>query len=267
MSIKCYKCLEDKNETDFYKRKNGILRKECKKCSYEDRKRNKNSNREKYLENNKKYYYENCDKIKQRSADWYNKNKNKTEFIISKQNKDKEYRKNNSETLRQKWKIRYEKNKEKEKIRTAIWANKNKEKLNERNRINRKNNPEKIKQWYKKHTENNPQYRLKKSMAQHIRHSLILRNSSKERKQTFRDILPYSTLELKQHLESLLHDGMSWENYGAGPGKWHIDHKIPDSWFEYTSIEDEGFRKSWALENLKPMWGIDNIRKGNRYSD
>lgn len=55
--------------------------------------------------------------------------------------------------------------------------------------------------------------------------------------------------------------GMTWENYG----KWHIDHKTPDSWFQYNSINDDGFKKSWALENLQPMWAKDNLSKGNKY--
>ena len=27
------------------------------------------------------------------------------------------------------------------------------------------------------------------------------------------------------------------------------------------------FYKCWSLDNLKPMWAIDNIRKNNRYAD
>ena len=31
-------------------------------------------------------------------------------------------------------------------------------------------------------------------------------------------------------------------------------------------MEDEGFKKSWALENLQPMWAEENIKKGNRFA-
>ena len=68
---------------------------------------------------------------------------------------------------------------------------------------------------------------------------------------------------LKSYIEKQFTDGMSWDNYG----EWHIDHKTPKSWFEYSSYEDDNFRKCWALENLKPMLAKDNISKGNRFSD
>lgn len=74
--------------------------------------------------------------------------------------------------------------------------------------------------------------------------------------------LGYSVEELKTHLESQFTHEMNWDNYG---GVWQLDHKIPDSWFDYTSIEDEGFKKSWALDNLQPLLATDNLKKGDRY--
>lgn len=73
--------------------------------------------------------------------------------------------------------------------------------------------------------------------------------------------LPYSIDTLKQNLESKFQTGMSWDNYG----EWHIDHVIPDSWFQYNSMKDEEFRKSWSLDNLQPKWAIPNQIKGNRF--
>ncbi len=72
--------------------------------------------------------------------------------------------------------------------------------------------------------------------------------------------LNYSMDDLKNHLESKFKDGMSWDNYG----EWHIDHKIPDSHFTYDKMNDEQFKLSWSLENLQPMWAIDNQRKYNK---
>jgi hypothetical protein len=73
--------------------------------------------------------------------------------------------------------------------------------------------------------------------------------------------LPYTVQELRSHLESKFTDDMSWDNYG----KWHIDHIKPDSWFTYSSVEDQDFKDSWALSNLQPLWAKDNLSKGNRY--
>jgi len=75
--------------------------------------------------------------------------------------------------------------------------------------------------------------------------------------------LGYSTDDLIKHLEKQFKEGMTLENYGK---VWHIDHIKPDSWFNYTSKEDEEFKKCWALENLQPLFVKDNLKKGNRYA-
>lgn len=59
-------------------------------------------------------------------------------------------------------------------------------------------------------------------------------------------------------------DGMSWGNHGKcnkGNTTWHIDHIIPKSAFNITSVDDFDFKRCWALSNLRPMWGVDNCRK------
>ena len=71
------------------------------------------------------------------------------------------------------------------------------------------------------------------------------------------ELLGYTAEELKTHLESLFKDGMTWDNQG----KWHIDHRIPQSFF--TSIDQ--LKECFALSNLKPEWASWNISKGNRF--
>jgi 5-methylcytosine-specific restriction endonuclease McrA len=124
----------------------------------------------------------------------------------------------------------------------------------------KKKNPDKLKIQKKKYKEKN---KLKCNISKSIIKKLKNKNASKNGKSTFNDILPYTVQELHNRLESLFEDGMAWDNYGK---EWHIDHVIPDSWFKYESVEDEGFKKSWALENLQPMWSSENTSKGNRYS-
>ncbi len=60
-------------------------------------------------------------------------------------------------------------------------------------------------------------------------------------------------------------DKMSWDNYGLNG--WEIDHKIPDSRFTYSSTDDQGFKESWRLENLQPIWYWNNRPKGACYAD
>ncbi len=73
-------------------------------------------------------------------------------------------------------------------------------------------------------------------------------------------LVGYTIEELRNHLESQFTKGMTWENYG----KWHIDHIIPISFFQYVSPDDVEFKMCWRLENLRPLLGIDNIKKGNK---
>ena len=45
---------------------------------------------------------------------------------------------------------------------------------------------------------------------------------------------------------------------------WQIDHIIPQSKLIYESLDDENFQKCWALENLKPLDTLENLKKGNK---
>ncbi|TSA54091.1 MAG: hypothetical protein D4R45_04465, partial [Planctomycetaceae bacterium] len=71
-----------------------------------------------------------------------------------------------------------------------------------------------------------------------------------------------SMLELKIHLEKQFTKGMTWEKYMNG--EIHIDHIIPKSIFNITGLNSKGFKKAWALENLRPMWAKDNMKKYNK---
>lgn len=104
------------------------------------------------------------------------------------------------------------------------------------------------------------QKRLRCAMKANLVARLKQRLINKNKKSTF-DILPYTVDDLKKHLESKFQPGMTWDNYG----EWEIDHITPDSWFVYNSSEDDGFQKSWSLNNLQPLWKSDNNRKGNRH--
>lgn len=75
--------------------------------------------------------------------------------------------------------------------------------------------------------------------------------------------LGYSMAELKSHLESRFTDGMSWEVFRTGI--IHIDHIRPLSTFD---LEDVGqVAAAWSLENLRPLWAADNLRRPKDGSD
>ena len=69
-------------------------------------------------------------------------------------------------------------------------------------------------------------------------------------------MLGYSALDLKNHIQSLFTEGMSWDNHGD----WHIDHiKAVANFPDNTDI-----KVVCALENLQPLWAFDNLSK-NKY--
>ncbi len=76
------------------------------------------------------------------------------------------------------------------------------------------------------------------------------------------EILGYSVLDFRKHMEQLFVSGMSWENYGYGKGKWNIDHIRPVSKWPLNSHP----RDVNALKNLRPMWHEENIKRGNRWN-
>lgn len=74
------------------------------------------------------------------------------------------------------------------------------------------------------------------------------------------EVLGYSVADLKAHLERQFGRGMDWSAFFAG--KIHIDHIVPLSQFDTSTLED--FQAAWALSNLRPMWARENIAKGAR---
>jgi len=124
-------------------------------------------------------------------------------------------------------------------------------------------NSEKIKELNKKYLKEqrkNPQRRINDAMSNAVRRCL---NGQKNFKK-WQLIIGFSSEELTLHLKKQFETGMSMKNYGK---VWHIDHRIPLSWFKFTSSDDPVFKKAWNLNNLKPMFALDNIKKGNRYSE
>lgn len=103
------------------------------------------------------------------------------------------------------------------------------------------------------------QHRLRKRVSWHVRNYLKKQLIPKE-SATWQK-LDYSPEELKEHLESLFDENMSWENYGT---YWHIDHIIPQSKLLYKTLDDDNFKTCWSLENLRPLEAIENIKKSNK---
>lgn len=129
-----------------------------------------------------------------------------------------------------------------------------------------------------------PKYKITNIISSSIRGALKMNNSSKNG-QSYINNVNFTTNDIYNYIENLFShpnnltpDGkiwMTWNNWGVYNPKtwndndpstwtWNIDHIIPISSFKYTSMEDEEFKKCWALENLRPLSSKLNILNGSK---
>lgn len=110
--------------------------------------------------------------------------------------------------------------------------------------------------WQRHKRATDPGFRV----SAHMRVLMHRALEGKKAGRSWRSFVPYTLEALMAHLERQFLPGMSWGN----KGEWHIDHVRPLSSFKFQGPEDAEFQAAWALSNLRPLWGIDNIRKQAR---
>jgi len=191
---------------------------------------------------------------------------------------NRKYRSENREQynlkLKEYYRIHKENIKEQRKEYIKNYKIKNLKKLKEYHKEYRLKNKDKIKEYYIKNkkkinklSEQRKQERLKTEPELKMR--LIMKNMVRrvlgkmKGGKSSSKVLGYTKEDLIAHIESNFQEGMSWDNYG----EWHIDHKIPLVSFTFISnneIDYEIVKKANSLENLQPLWAIDNLRKGRK---
>lgn len=180
---------------------------------------------------------------------YYLKNKEK---LCSKQN---EYRLENLDKIK-KYK---EENKDKINEYQKKYRIENKDKFSEydKNRYTEERK-EQIKQYNRSEKGKAQRRKTRKKTINDTWRSLLhssLKRLGKSKEGDTIDLLGYSALDLKKHLEEQFIEGMTWSNHG----EWHIDHIKPISSFNKetpASVVN-------ALSNLQPLWGKDNLSKSN----
>lgn len=81
-----------------------------------------------------------------------------------------------------------------------------------------------------------------------------VRRKGFEKSEKTEQILGISLDGFINHIESRFSEGMTWENRS----EWHIDHIIPLA----TAKTEEDVIRLNHYTNLRPLWAIDNLRKG-----
>jgi hypothetical protein len=185
-------------------------------------------------------YCKKCSSIQKKNYDEKKIEKNK-DYREKNKEKSKEYFKNyylsKSDDLKNKAKNNYLLNKEAKIKYQKLYSQNNKEKINTYKRKQYKENIH-ISSW--------------RSLLKNT-----LKRLNKKKESSTIELLGYSALDLKIHIEKLFTQGMSWNNYG----EWHIDHIKPVVSFDKnTSVS-----VVCALSNLQPLWAISKEIDGIYY--
>lgn len=254
----CKNCNEEFSIELFPKHKTNSgfrYERQCKKCKsdYNKKYREDNkvrldslrmiwleNNREAISINNRDYYINNKDSLLIKNKIYYQENK---EFILD---QAKIYQTINSDKIKNYKRSYFQKNKD-----VVI------KKQNERN---------------KKRENNDPSFKIRKRISSQIRDHLKRFGSSKNGNSIL-NFLDYSIDDLRSHLESLFESWMTWGNYGpynsvtwndnnSTTWTWNIDHIIPQYKLSYSSMNEDNFKKCWALENLRPYSSKQNNLDG-----
>ena len=115
---------------------------------------------------------------------------------------------------------------------------------------------------HKERIKEDPAYRIRSRLRGRLSSFLKTKNS-----RIIVDEIGCTSQELKDHIESLWEEGMTWDNYGHGEGKWTLDHIKPLSAFGDDILTEEGQKEANHYTNIQPMWYLDNMKKSNKFND
>jgi hypothetical protein len=76
------------------------------------------------------------------------------------------------------------------------------------------------------------------------------------------DALGCSIPEFMSYIGEMFLPGMTWQTWGRGDERWHLDHRLPVASFNLTDPAQQ--RKCFHFSNFQPLWSRDNLRKGAR---
>jgi hypothetical protein len=61
------------------------------------------------------------------------------------------------------------------------------------------------------------------------------------------------------HIESQFYDGMTWETFGRGEGRWQVDHIAALALFDLSDADQQ--RRAFHYTNQQPLWHRDHLKK------
>lgn len=105
----------------------------------------------------------------------------------------------------------------------------------------------------KRYTKN----KLSNCLSRAINHSLKGNKDGRH----WEDLAGWTLQQFKNRFNQLFKPEMTWKNHGT---VWEIDHIVPLSAFNITSIDCTDFKRAWRLSNLQPLFVKENRSKSNK---
>jgi len=242
----CTKCGEEKELTEFYKKKDGKfgVASFCKVCANAYYKQYYQENRESLIEYQKHYHQKNRESKLQYHRQYYQKNRESLSGYY------RQYRQENREARREQQKQYRQENRE-------YFAEYRKQYYQE--------NRESVIEQQRQYSQSTPQRKISKSIRNRTRK--VVRAGKAKKFCGYNDYIGCTPEELVAHLESQFHQcpstgrEMTWDNHG----EWHIDHIRPLASFD---LLDEGdFMQAHHYTNLQPLWAEENLSKGATWDE
>lgn len=197
-------------------------------------------NREKRLADQKEYYRTNKEARARYNKEYAEKNRE----VVSAQRKS--YREKNSEVRKEKLREWYLKNTEYAKLKAKMYRQENREAL-----------AKKAAEYRREKMKNDPLYALKVRIRGLI--GVKLWSNGYTKRSRTHTILGCSFEDFRSHIEEQFTEGMSWNNHG----EWHLDHITPIA----SAKSEEDVIRLNHYTNFRPLWAIDNLRKGAKHND
>lgn len=195
-----------------------------------------------------------------------NHQQQRKEYRDSRKEITKEYHKQlNKDLKREKQDPSFKKQKRE---RKQIPYEKVRERKREEYKLYHKKNPHKQKEYYKnaaprrlEQVKSREQTDLDFKLRRRCRHRMNLALKGESRDTSSLELLGCTMSFFRQWIEKNFEQGMKWENYGYGKEKWNLDHNIPCSSFDLTSIDQQKRCFNWT--NVFPMWQRLNFSKND----
>ena len=153
----------------------------------------------------------------------------------------------------------YRNNSEKILQKCGEYKEKNRETVNQKSRKYNHNHRVEIRQREKKRLKEDINFKFSVNLRGRMAHAV--RKGGKNGS-AVRD-LGCSIEAFRVYLEAHFNPGMTWGNWGKGPGKWHLDHITPLAAFDLTNREQ--FLTAAHYTNYQPLWSEDNLSKSDNF--